>query len=269
MGGFQPAGRATGASLARPLLIAAVALGASLSAPAAGFFDFLKSKPAPGQTSSVPSVAMLSGLSQDQIVSGLKEALGNGVKQAVAGLGKPDGFLSDLSVKIPMPQSLQTVEKTLRALRQDALADSFVTTLNRAAEKAVPEAAEVLAGAVMQMSIADAKAVLAGSNNAATQYFRHSSESNLFARFHPIVKNATDQTGVTRAYKQMTDKAALANGFGLSLLNKDTTDLDSYVTRKALDGLFLKIAAEEKRIRETPAARTTALLQKVFGAAAK
>src|SRR6185436_2207754 len=111
----------------------------------------------------------LSALSQDQVAGGLKEALGKGVQQAVASLGKTDGFLKDANVKIPMPESLQKVEKTLRMLRQDRMADEFVTTMNRAAEQAVPEAAAVLGDSVKQMSIADAKSILTGTNNAATQ----------------------------------------------------------------------------------------------------
>ena len=117
-------------------------------------------------------------LTQDQMVGGLKEALANGVEKAVANLGKEDGFLKDLGVKIPMPASLQKVEKTLRTLRQDKLADEFVTTMNRAAEQAVPEAAAVLGDSVKQMSIADAKSIVTGTNNAATQYFRPTSETN-------------------------------------------------------------------------------------------
>jgi hypothetical protein len=235
----------------------------------AGLLDFLKPAAVPGQTSAPPASSSLAGLSQDQMVGGLKEALGKGVQQAVGSLGKEDGFLKDAGVKIPMPQSLQKVEKTLRALHQDKLADDFVTTMNRAAEKATPEAAAVLGDAVQQMSIADAKAILTGTNNAATQYFRRVSETNLFTRFHPIVQKATEETGVTRTYKQMTEKANLGGGFGSALLGKDSTDLDSYVTQKALDGLFVKIADEEKSIRANPAARTTALLQQVFGAGQK
>jgi len=214
------------------------------------------------KATNVASVPVLAGLSQDQMVGGLKEALAKGVTHAVTNLGKEDGFLKDISVKIPMPDTLKRVEKSLRALGQDKLADDFVTTLNRAAEKATPEAAAVLGDAVKQMTVADARAILAGTNNAATQYFRRTSETNLFARFQPIVKQATEQTGVTRAYKNMTGKA----GFAASLLGPEAGDLDAYVTRKALDGLFLKVAEEEKRIRENPLARTTDLLQKVFGA---
>lgn len=224
-----------------------------------------------GKSTNSPAAAGIGGaLTQDQMVGGLKEALGKGVQQAVASLGKQDGFLKDAGVKIPMPESLQKVEKTLRTLRQDKLADEFVTTMNRAAEQAVPEAAAVLGDSVKQMSITDAKSVLTGTNNAATQFFRRTSETNLHARFLPIVKAATDKAGVTGAYKRMTDKAVGGlGGLGGSLLGKQAPDLDSYVTSKTLDGLFLKIAEQEKLIRENPVARTTDLLQKVFGAVGK
>jgi hypothetical protein len=185
-------------------------------------------------------------------------------------LGRQDGFLKDAGVKIPMPESLQKVERTLRTLGQDKLADEFITTMNRAAEQAVPEAAAVLGDSVKQMSIADAQTILTGTNDAATQYFRRTSETNLYERFLPIVRKATEQTGVTSAYKNMTAKASGGfGGFGGNLLAGKMPDIDSYVTHKALDGLFLKIAAEEKKIRENPVARTTDLLQKVFGAVSK
>jgi len=120
----------------RHSLSLAAALAAAWTANGADFLDLFKRKPATNQTSA--GSAALGGLSQDQMVGGLKEALGKGVQQAVTALGKPDGFLKDMNVKIPMPESLQKVEKTLRALRQDKLADEFVTTMNRAAEQAVP-----------------------------------------------------------------------------------------------------------------------------------
>jgi hypothetical protein len=204
----------------------------------------------------------LAGLSHEEVASGLKEALSQGVQHAVAMLGTEDGFLKDLKVKIPMPDTLKKVDKTLRMLRQDQLADDFVTTMNRAAEKAVPEAATVLGDSIKQMTLADAKTILTGTNNAATEYFRRTSETNLFERFHPIVMKATEQTGVTSAYKQMMKKASFAGSF----LGPDAGDIDAYITHKALDGLFVKIADEEQRIRENPVARTTDLLQKVFGA---
>jgi hypothetical protein len=236
------------------------------STRADGVLDIFSRKSATNQTGSA-----IAGLSQDQVAGGLKEALGKGVQQAIGLLGKQDGFLKDASVRIPMPQSLQKVEKSLRAIGQDQLADDFVTTMNRAAEQAVPEAASVLADSIKQMSITDAKSILTATNNAATEYCRRTSETNLHARFLPIVKIATEKTGVTASYKRMTGASGGGGlgGFGGKLFGNQAPDLDDYVTRKALDGLLVKIADQEKQIRQNPAARTTDLLQKVFGAASK
>jgi hypothetical protein len=204
-------------------------------------------------------------LSQEQVASGLKEALAKGVEHAVQTLGKEDGFLNDTQVRIPMPESLQAVEKALRTLRQDRLADEFVATMNHAAEKAVPEAAAVLGDSIQRMTIADAHAILTGTNNAATEYFRRTSETNLFARFYPIVQKATGEVGLTSAYKRLLNRARFASPF----LSAETKDIDGYVTQKTLDGLFLKIEEEERRIRENPAARTTELLERVFSVVAQ
>jgi len=216
----------------------------------------------------------LSALSQDQMVGGLKDALGNGLQHAIATLGHAGGFLTNLDVKIPLPEKLQTVEKTLRALKQDKLADDFVATMNHAAEQAVPEAASVFSDSIKQMSITDAKNILAGTNNAATEYFRRTTQTNLYAKFLPIVKAATDKAGVTAAYKNMMNKAGVSSSVsGLlgstGLVKPEDMDIDAYVTHKAMDGLFTMVAAEEKKIRENPAARTTDLLKQVFGAATK
>ena len=242
--------------------------------------DFFEKLGLGKKTNAVSSLAV-SALSQDQVVLGLKEALGKGVQQAVAQLGRTNGFLTNLNVRIPMPEKLQQVEKGLRAMKQEKLADDFVNTMNRAAEQAVPAAGSVFADAVQKMSIDDAKAVLTGTTNAATEYFRRVTQTNLFARFLPVVKNATAQTGVTASYKKLMEKAggltsansALGN-FGKSLrvekyLSPEAMDIDSYVTQKAMDGLFKMVAEEEKKIRENPVARTTDLLQKVFGSVGK
>jgi hypothetical protein len=240
----------------------------------AGVLDFLGLGSQGNNTAPVVPAAV-SALSQDQVVEGLKEALGKGVQQAVSRLGHDGGFLTNLDVKIPMPEKLRTVEKTLRAIHEDKLADEFVETMNHAAEQAVPEAAGVFGNAIKSMSVADAKAILTGTNNAATQYFRTATETNLFERFLPIVKKATDQTGVTSTYKRLMEKVDGGNSFGglgsfsRSLLGPEAVDVDGYVTNKALDGLFKMVADEEKRIRENPVARTTDLLQKVFGAVTK
>jgi hypothetical protein len=256
----------------KTLLTIMVTVLLSLTSTRAGLLDSLGfGKKATNETAALPA-GLTASLSQDQVVQGLKEALGKGVQQAVSRLGQDGGFLTNANVKIPMPEKLRTVEKTLRVLKQDKLADDFVATMNHAAEKAVPEAAGVFGDAIKGMSIADAKTILAGTNNAATQYFRRTTETNLYVKFLPIVKQATDQTGVTSAYKQLMAKAEGANSFGSfgrSLVGGESLDVDAYVTNKALDGLFKMVADEEKLIRQNPAARTTALLQKVFGAVSK
>ena len=218
----------------------------------------------------------LAGLSQDQMVQGLKDALAKGLQQAIVGLGHDGGFLTNLNVKIPMPEKLQKVETALRAMKEDKLADDFVTTMNRAAEQAVPAAGSVFADSLKQMTIEDARSILAGPNDAATQYFQKTTQTNLYALFYPIVQKATAKTGVTASYKALMEKANVTQGLGSlgstlggSLLGKDSMDIDAYVTNKAMDGLFKMVAAEEQQIRQNPIARTTDMLQKVFGALKK
>lgn len=250
-----------------PSLILALILSASSPAQA-GWLDKLKEKLGEAQSSPSSSSAVsaaASALSDEDVVKGLKEALSKGAKQAVADLGKDGGYLNNLDVKIPLPDELKKVEKLLRGLGQEKYADQFVATLNHAAEKAVPEAAVLLSDSISQMSLADAKAILKGPEDAATQYFRKTSEAKLKERFLPIVQTATDQAGVTSAYKKLIQKA----GPAAKLLGNEATDLDGYVEGRAVDGLFRMIAAEEKRIRADPLARTTDLLKKVFGSLGK
>lgn len=200
------------------------------------------------------------GLAETDIVNGLKEALTRGARSAVSMLGREDGFLANPTVKIPMPKSLRKVEKGLRKIGQDKVADNFVEAMNRAAEKAVPEAASIFADAVKDMSIADARDILQGEDDAATRYFRNNSGKKLKEKFLPIVKQATNQAGVTSKYKKMTDKLGMLSSY----IDTGNLDLDDYVTDKAMDGLFTMVAVEEKKIRENPVARTTDLLKKVF-----
>ena len=202
-------------------------------------------------------------LSDNQIVAGLKEALGDGVETSIKTLGHQDGFLANNLVRIGMPDSLKSVEKLARQAGQGAVVDEFITSMNRAAEQAVPEAATILGDAIRQMSVADARSILSGPDDAATQYFRRTSEGKLSDKFLPIVKQATDQAGVTSAYKSLMKQAGggMLGGF----LGSSSLDLDNYVTNKALDGLFKYIAIQEREIRENPAARTTDLLKQVFG----
>jgi hypothetical protein len=201
-------------------------------------------------------------VSDGEIAGGLKEALSKGVSTAIKSLGKEDGFLGNVRVRIPLPKSLQKVEKVVRVAGQGKAVDEFVASMNHAAEKAVPVAVDVFVDAIKKMTFDDARQILfSGKDDSATQFFRKNSEETLREKFRPIVEEFTEKTGVTQKYKAMIGKA----GFAAQFLGKDATDLDGYVTQKALDGLFLLIADEEKKIRKDPLGRTTSLLRKVFG----
>lgn len=219
--------------------------------PKPSFWDFLRKAP----------VATI--LSTGDIATGLKEALHQGTRSSVQSLGRDGGFLDNVRVRIPLPDKLRPVEKGLRALKQDKAVDDFVGAMNHAAEKAVPKALAIFGDAIRAMTIDDARAILKGQPDAATQFFRRGSESRLTEAFLPIVMKATNDTGVSSAYKGLIRKAGPLG----RLAGRDAGDLDGYVTGKAIDGLFLLIADEEKRIREDPAARTTSILKKVFGSA--
>lgn len=201
------------------------------------------------------------GLTESEIVAGLKEALQIGTQRSVQLLSKEGGYLNDLQVKIPLPESLRGVERTLRNLGQGKAVDDFITSMNRAAERAAPEAVDIFAGVIRNMTLQDARNILDGPDDAATRYFRQHSETRLTASLRPVVERATAEVGVTSAYKDMLRRV----GPLASLVDKDMQDIDGYVTARALDGLFLKLAAEEKLIRDDPVARTTDLLRKVFG----
>ncbi len=201
-------------------------------------------------------------VSDSEISGGLKEALSKGLKSAVDSLGRENGFLDNVNVKIPLPGSLQKLEKALRVAGQGKAVDEFVGSMNHAAEKAVPVAFDVFVEAVKKMTFDDARQILfSKQDDSATQFFRRTSEENLRGKFRPIVEEFTEKTGVTNKYKAMVGKA----GFAAQLLGKDATDLDGYVTQKALDGLFFMVGEEEKKIRKDPIGRTTSLLKKVFG----
>jgi hypothetical protein len=215
-----------------------------------------------GDNKEIGAAATSAALSNEDMISGLKEALANGAQSAVNTLGRSGGFMGNSAVKIPVPDKLQSVASVLKTLGQQRYTDEFVQTMNSAAESAVPEAGAILGDAIRQMSVQDARAILDGPQDAATQYFRKVGEQRLTAKLQPIVSTATSRAGVTSSYKSLVKQA----GPAASMINSDALDIDAYVTNKALDGLFLMIAAEEKRIRENPVARTSDLLQKVFGA---
>ncbi len=205
-------------------------------------------------------------LNNSEMVSGLKEALAKGVESAIKSLGQKDGFMGNSLVQIPLPDSLSMAENAARKLGQDQYADQFISTMNHAAEEAVPEAAELLAEAIRQMSVEDATKIIRGPNDAATEYFRKVSGVQLAEKFQPIIEKSTSQFGVASAYKSLVAQAEplLKNSLLTGFVPDGALDVDQYVTNKTLDGLFKYIALEEKSIRENPAARTSDLLKKVF-----
>jgi len=205
--------------------------------------------------------AGIDSLSSSDATSGLKEALTRGAEIAVGQLGKKDGFLGDKRVRIPLPDSLRSVEKAMRTFGMKKQADELIETMNRAAELAVVEAKPILTNAVKSMSFSDARGILTGGDDAATQYFKRTTSKDIAARFLPIVKQATAKVNLAAQYNQFAGKAAT---FGL--LDEKDADLDTYVTNKAMDGLFKMIAEQEKSIRKDPVGTGSAMLKKVFGA---
>lgn len=202
----------------------------------------------------------LSDLSDREVGQGLKEALVQGVGQAVGKLSAVDGFLGNPQVKIPLPPSMERAEKVLRDIGMGKCADQLVTTMNRAAESAVVEAEPILLDGIKRMTLADAKAILTGPEDSATQYFRKTSGEAIIQKFLPKVKAATGRVKLAEDYNRFAGPAAQ---FGL--IDKQDADLDQYVTGKAVDGLFLMIAQQEKAIRVDPVGQTSKILQKVFG----
>ncbi len=203
----------------------------------------------------------ISDISNRDAVAGLKAALNKGAGSAVGKLGKADGFLGNDRVKIPLPDSLQKLDGTLRRFGMEKYSDELVTTMNRAAEAAVPEAKALLVNAVKDMSVQDAKGILTGGDTSATEYFRGKTSKPLAAKFLPIVQRATAKVGLVQKYDEFAGKASR-----LGLVDEGQTNLENYVTQKALDGLFLMIADEEKAIRANPVEQGSKLLSKVFGA---
>jgi Protein of unknown function (DUF4197) len=200
---------------------------------------------------------------QDQ-GSGLKAALKQAAEVAVDQLGKTDGFFGNPELRIPLPGKLEKARKTLRKIGLNKQADDLALALNRAAEAAVPEARALLVDSIKQMSVQDALGILTGPQDAATQYFRKTTNDQLTERFMPIVSKATQKAQLAHYYDQVASKATM-----LGVVDERDANLDGYVTRKALDGLFATMAKEEAAIRSNPAGQASSLLQKVFGAIGK
>jgi hypothetical protein len=207
------------------------------------------------------AAAGLGAISNAEATGGLKEALIQGAGKAVSKLGAVDGFMGNPQVKIPLPDALKKAERTMRVLGMGKQADELVLRMNRAAEAAVPEAKALLVDAVKQMSVTDAKNILTGGDDAATQYFKKTTSGPMAAKFLPIVKKATEDVQLAQQYNKFAQ-----TGMKYGLVKKEQANLEEYVTQKTLDGVYLMMAAEEKAIRENPMGQASSLLKKVFGA---
>jgi hypothetical protein len=203
----------------------------------------------------------LGDISNQDAVQGLKDALVQASGKAVAQLSSANGFLGNEKVKIPLPDSLKRIESGLRMVGMGKQADDLVTSMNRAAEMAVKEATPLLTDSVKKMSVQDAKGLLTGGDDAATQYFKRTTAEPLGKRFLPIVKEMTAKVQLAEQYNRFAGQAAQ-----LGVVSKEDADIDHYVTRKALDGLYLVIADYERGIRKDPMGAATSIAKKVFGA---
>jgi hypothetical protein len=199
-------------------------------------------------------------LNQEEVGSGLKEALTRGVEKGVDQLSKPDGFYKDLSIKIPLPEEAKEVEAKLRSLGQGEQVDETIESINRAAEDATTAAKEIFVEAIKGMTIEDAMSILRGDDDAATKFLEKSTRANLITKFEPIVKVSLDKVGATKNWNTI-----FTTYNKIPFVQKVNPDLVEYATGKAIDGLFIQIAKEELKIRQDPAARVTDLLKKVFG----
>lgn len=203
----------------------------------------------------------VSDLSNEEASSGLKAALIQGAGKAVSKLGSVDGFLGNKQVKIQLPESMKKAEKAMRMFGMSKQADELVLKMNRAAEAAVPEAKALLVDSVKKMSLADAKSILMGPEDSATQYFKRTTSLPMGEKFLPIVKKATENVQLAQQYNKF---AEMGGKYGL--VKKEDTNLEQYVTQKTLDGVYLMMAQEEAAIRKNPVGQASGLIKKVFGA---
>ncbi|HTF99950.1 MAG TPA: DUF4197 domain-containing protein [Nitrospirota bacterium] len=200
-----------------------------------------------------------SPLDSKKVASGLKEALSVGSRNSVALVSKIDGYFKNPAITIPLPENVRKIEHTLRSAGLGREVDEFLLSMNRAAEKAAPQALDLFLGAIKEMTIPDAISILRGHETAATDYLKGKTSEKLYQAFHPQVSAAMNSVGVTRSFKRLMDEAKR-----IPFLKHETVDLDHYVTSRALDGLFLMVGKEEAKIRKDPAARVTELLREVF-----
>jgi Protein of unknown function (DUF4197) len=226
--------------------------------------DAFKSSGSSSTSTTSTSTGGVDSLSNSEASGGLKEALTQGVGKAVSTLGAADGFFGNKEVKIPLPKSLKKIEKGMKLMGMGKQSDELVLKMNRAAEAAVPEAKALLVGSIKQMTLADAKAILTGPQDAATQYFKKTTSAQMAEKFLPIVTKATENVKLADSYNKY---AEMGSKFGV--VKKEDANINQYVTQKALDGLYLMVAKEEAAIRKDPLGQASNLLKKVFGSIGK
>ena len=199
------------------------------------------------------------GLSTTEIISGLKQALTIGTQNSTSQLSALDGFFKNAAIKILLPEDAKKVESTLRSLGMGSMVDKAILSMNRAAEEATKGAGTIFINSVKQMTITDAVNILKGGDFAATNYFKEKTTAELTQKFKPVIDKALSNVNATKYWSDVT---TVYNNFSR---NKVSTDLNAYVTQKAMDGIFLQVGLEEQKIRKNPVARTTEILKKVFG----
>jgi hypothetical protein len=200
-------------------------------------------------------------LTSAEVADGLKEALIKGISTGSDLVSQVDGYFKNPEIKIPFPPDVKKVEDKLRQIGFGNDVDKFVMTMNRGAEDAAKEAKPIFITAIKSMTIQDAFGILKGEDNAATEYLKRTTSAQLKEKFKPVIQNSLDKVNATKYYSDVVTRYNQ-----IPLVQKVNPDLNDYATDRAIEGLFLMIAKEEKNIRDNPAARTSALLKKVFGA---
>lgn len=247
----------------RTLFLSFALLLLSQASCSAGILDDLSTQMGDLSPQALPVLQPQSSLDNSTIVKGLKEALATGTERAVTEVARPDGYFGNPLIKILLPDKVQRAADLLAAVGYQQQVNEFVLSMNRAAEAAAPKAAAFFGDAIRQMTVEDARGILTGGDTSATEFFEKKLRTKLFDSFKPVVANSMNKVGTVRSYQDMM--GSYGNLPMASMLGVPSLDLNSYVTNKALDGLFTMVGQEEKKIRTNPAARTTELLRTVFG----
>jgi len=197
---------------------------------------------------------------ESTLIAGFKQALSIGTEKAVQMVSRPDGYFGNQAIKIQLPDTMQKVADILGKLGMQKQVDDFTLSMNRAAEKAAPQAASIFGAAIKNMGIQDAQKIYSGGDTAATEFFKEKTSEQVFSSFKPVISASMQEVGTTALFNDIMSKYN-----AMPFVPKKSIDIDDYVTTQAMDGLFTMVGEEEKSIRTNPAARTTDLLKSIFG----